>query len=71
MVKIQGLDELMRQKQASNEDLAEQSGLSTSTIARARLGHLIKDYSAELIFETLETREFAYKKSGPKPQPLY
>lgn len=61
-----GLDKLMRAKQATNEALAERSGVSVRTINYIRLGKPVQPKFIEYIKDTLEKYEFKYKKTGPK-----
>jgi DNA-binding Xre family transcriptional regulator len=60
------LNELMLQKRASNEDLAAQAGVATSTVARARTGGRLTIHNKVLLEQTLEERQFDYGKRGPK-----
>lgn len=52
------LDEVMRMKRASNEDLAIVSGVSARTIQHARRGNPIRDRLADYIVQALHKREF-------------
>jgi hypothetical protein len=67
-IDIPNLDQLMRERHATNEALATAAGVSTKTVDRARArGHRIRKYLADCLLETLETRTFRYLKRGPKP----
>jgi hypothetical protein len=66
-VVIPELDRLMREAQATNEMLAEASGVACRTIDRARAhGDAIRPHLADCVLEALRTRKFEYKKRGPK-----
>lgn len=61
---ILDLNSRMRAKNATNEALAARAGISTATIAKARLGGEIR--FAECVEEALEKYNYQYLKPGRK-----
>lgn len=60
------LAEKMKYKQATNETLAEASGVSEHTIQKARRGEAVLFMLADCIIQALDEGIFRYKKRGPK-----
>jgi hypothetical protein len=60
------LDVTMRLCRASNEALAEASGVSCRTIGSARKKKPIRKFLADTISQTLYEQSFEYQKVGPK-----
>jgi len=64
---IENLDELMREKHATNQALADQSGVALSSIMWSRVGKPVREETRDIIMLTLETRTFEYK-TAPAPR---
>jgi len=66
-VYIPWLDSRMKEAQASNEALAEASGVCMRSIAICRhTGRRMEESCALAVEQALNERTFAYKKRGPK-----
>jgi len=65
-VRIKGLNEAMLEKQATNFSLADMAGVAVKSVNNARLGRIITKASADVIIETITTKDFSYLKKGPK-----
>lgn len=59
-------DDAMRTARATNIRLAERTGVSTNTVARARAGDKILTYLADAIMETLCKEHFVNLKYKEK-----
>lgn len=67
LIRIDNLDEMMRKAGASNEALAESSGVNMHSIAVTRCrGRAMQEHNAKAVLQALDERKFAYKKRGPK-----